>query len=151
MSGKLLGLLGGMSWESTAHYYAQINRRVRDARGGLHSAPLLLHSIDFAPLAELQRLLDWAQAAVLLGEAGRNLAQAGAGALLICSNTMHKVAAPWRRWPASRCCIADRPSPRCLRQGWPRRPARRFTMGRFHPSGRRRPGCRCCAAGGRTR
>ena len=94
MSGKLLGLLGGMSWESTAHYYAQINRRVRDARGGLHSAPLLLHSIDFAPLAELQRQDDWAQAAALLGEAGRGLAQAGAGALLICSNTMHKVAAP---------------------------------------------------------
>ncbi|GHD72378.1 aspartate/glutamate racemase family protein [Vogesella fluminis] len=94
MTGRLLGLLGGMSWESTAHYYAQINRRVRDARGGLHSAPLLLHSIDFAPLAELQRQGDWAQAAVLLGEAGRGLAQAGAGALLICSNTMHKVAAP---------------------------------------------------------
>lgn len=94
MSRKLLGLLGGMSWESTAHYYAQINRRVRDARGGLHSAPLLLHSIDFAPLAELQRQDDWAQAAALLGEAGRGLAQAGAGALLICSNTMHKVAAP---------------------------------------------------------
>lgn len=94
MTGRLLGLLGGMSWESTAHYYAQINRRVRDARGGLHSAPLLLHSVDFAPLAELQRQGDWAQAAEQLGEAGRKLAQAGAGALLICSNTMHKVAAP---------------------------------------------------------
>ncbi len=94
MKGRLLGLLGGMSWESTAHYYAQINRRVRDARGGLHSAPLLLHSIDFAPLAELQRQGDWAQAAALLGAAGRGLAQAGAGALLICSNTMHKVAVP---------------------------------------------------------
>ena len=94
MNGRLLGLLGGMSWESTAHYYAQINRGVRDARGGLHSAPLLLHSVDFAPLAELQRHGEWSQAAALLGEAGRNLAQAGAGALLICSNTMHKVAAP---------------------------------------------------------
>lgn len=94
MTQKILGLLGGMSWESTAHYYAQINRHVRDVRGGLHSARLLLHSVDFAPIADMQRRADWAAAAQLLGEAGRGLAAAGAGALLICTNTMHKVAAP---------------------------------------------------------
>lgn len=94
MTNRLLGLLGGMSWESTAHYYAQINRSVRDARGGLHSARLLLHSVDFAPIADMQRRADWAAAARLLGEAGRGLATAGAGALLICTNTMHKVAGP---------------------------------------------------------
>lgn len=92
MADRLLGLLGGMSWESTAHYYAHINRCVRDARGGLHSARLLLHSVDFAPIAAMQRDGDWAAAAQVLGEAGRGLAAAGAGALLICSNTMHKVA-----------------------------------------------------------
>lgn len=94
MTQKTLGLLGGMSWESTAHYYAQINRGVRMARGGLHSAPLLLHSVDFAPIADMQRRADWASAARVLGEAGRGLAAAGAGALLICTNTMHKVAGP---------------------------------------------------------
>ncbi|MDC7718374.1 aspartate/glutamate racemase family protein [Vogesella sp. DC21W] len=92
MTQKMLGLLGGMSWESTAHYYAQINRSVRGARGGLHSARLLLHSVDFAPIADMQRRADWAAAAQLLGEAGRGLAAAGAGTLLICTNTMHKVA-----------------------------------------------------------
>lgn len=90
----ILGLLGGMSWESTAHYYAQINRLVRDARGGLHSAPILLHSVDFAAIAALQRSGDWAQAAQILGQAAQGLAAAGAGALVICTNTMHKVAAP---------------------------------------------------------
>lgn len=94
MTNRLLGLLGGMSWESTVHYYAHINRCVRQARGGLHSAPLLLHSVDFAPIAAMQRDGDWAAAARVLGEAGRSLAAAGAGALLICTNTMHKVADP---------------------------------------------------------
>lgn len=94
MSEKRFGLLGGMSWESTVHYYAHINRCVRQARGGLHSAPLLLHSVDFAPIAAMQRDGDWAAAAKVLGQAGRSLAAAGAGALLICTNTMHKVADP---------------------------------------------------------
>lgn len=87
-------MLGGMSWESTAHYYAYLNRGVRQARGGLHSAPLLLHSVDFAPIADMQQRGDWAAAAKLLGQAAQGLAAAGAGALLLCTNTMHKVAAP---------------------------------------------------------
>jgi aspartate racemase len=81
-----------MSWESTAHYYAHINRNIRTARGGLHSAPLLLHSVDFALIADMQRAGNWTGAAQLLGQAGKGLAAAGAGALLICTNTMHKVA-----------------------------------------------------------
>lgn len=94
MTTRLLGLLGGMSWESTAHYYAYLNRGVRQARGGLHSAPLLLHSVDFAAIADMQQRGDWAAAAKVLGQAGQGLAAAGAGALLLCTNTMHKVAAP---------------------------------------------------------
>ena len=92
MTQKILGLLGGMSWESTVHYYSHINRCVRDARGGLHSARLLLHSVDFDTIATQQRQGDWAGAAQLLGQAGKGLAAAGAGALVICTNTMHKVA-----------------------------------------------------------
>lgn len=69
MKQAILGLLGGMSWESTAHYYAQINQHVRAAKGGLHSAPILLHSVDFADIAAMQQTGDWAQAAALLGDA----------------------------------------------------------------------------------
>jgi aspartate racemase len=89
---KTLGLLGGMSWESTLVYYRLINQGVAAARGGLHSAPLRLASLDFGPVAALQRSGDWDTAARLLGEAGAGLRSAGAQALLIASNTMHKVA-----------------------------------------------------------
>lgn len=88
---RLLGILGGMSWESTASYYAGINRGVQQARGGLHSARLLLHSVDFAPIAAMQQAGQWQQAAQQLGKVGRKLAEAGAGALLLASNTMHKL------------------------------------------------------------
>lgn len=87
-----LGLLGGMSWESTAHYYASINRHIRNHQGGLHSGRILLHSFDFETIAALQRQNNWQQAAELLGQAGQGLAKAGAGVLVICTNTMHKVA-----------------------------------------------------------
>jgi aspartate racemase len=87
-----LGLLGGMSWESTAEYYRLINRAVADRRGGLHSAPLLIHSVDFAPIAVLQREGDWASAGALLADAARGLEGAGASALLLCTNTIHQVA-----------------------------------------------------------
>jgi len=90
---RLLGLLGGMSWESTALYYRLINQQVAARRGGLHSAPLLLHSIDFAPLAAMQQQGRWHEAEALLGDAARGLRGAGAGALVIASNTMHKSAA----------------------------------------------------------
>lgn len=89
---KTLGLLGGMSWESTQHLYALINRGVAARLGGLHSAQLLLHSVDFAPIAELQAAGDWAGAGRRLGEAAAGLARAGAEALVIATNTMHLVA-----------------------------------------------------------
>lgn len=89
---KTLGILGGMSWESTQHLYALINRGVAARLGGLHSAQLLLHSVDFAPIAAMQSAGDWAGAAQLLGEVAVGLARAGAQALLIATNTMHLVA-----------------------------------------------------------
>jgi aspartate racemase len=89
---KTIGLLGGMSWESTAHYYRVLNEAVRDRAGGLHSAEILMHSVDFAPIAELQRQDDWETAAIRLGDAARGLAAAGADFLVIATNTMHIVA-----------------------------------------------------------
>lgn len=89
---RQLGILGGMSWESTASYYRLLNQGVRERLGGLHSAPVLLHSVDFAELAELQRRGDWQTAATLLASAALGLQQAGATALLLATNTMHKVA-----------------------------------------------------------
>ena len=89
---KTLGILGGMSWESTQHLYALINRGVAARLGGLHSAQLVLHSVDFAPIAALQAAGNWAEAARVLGEAATGLARAGAEALLIATNTMHLVA-----------------------------------------------------------
>lgn len=89
---RTLGVLGGMSWESTASYYRLLNQGVRERMGGLHSAPLLLHSVDFAGIAELQKSGDWQAAGELLAAAARGLQQAGAGAVLLATNTMHKVA-----------------------------------------------------------
>lgn len=89
---RLLGILGGMSWESTSHLYQLLNRGVAARRGGLHSANLVMRSVDFETIAALQRSDDWAQAGVILGEAGAGLKAAGAQALLIAANTMHKVA-----------------------------------------------------------
>ncbi|TPK91719.1 aspartate/glutamate racemase family protein [Mesorhizobium sp. B2-4-12] len=89
---KTLGLLGGMSWESTAIYYRQLNEIVRERLGGLHSARLLLWSFDFAEIAERQHHGDWDGAGVLLVEAARKLEAGGAEGLLLCTNTMHKLA-----------------------------------------------------------
>ena len=89
---KTLGILGGMSWESTAVYYRLINQAVAARRGGLHSAPLLLASVDFETIAARQRADDWAGAAAQLGRSAAGLRAAGAEALLIATNTMHKVA-----------------------------------------------------------
>ncbi|GBF05564.1 aspartate racemase family protein [Deinococcus aerius] len=89
---KTLGVLGGMSWTSTAEYYRLLNEGVAERRGGLHSAPLLLHSLDFAEVARLQREDRWEEAGERLADAARGLERAGAGALLLATNTMHKVA-----------------------------------------------------------
>ncbi|MFD8786785.1 aspartate/glutamate racemase family protein [Kitasatospora sp. NPDC059599] len=89
---KTLGLIGGMSWESTAEYYRLINELTRDRLGGLHSARLVLHSVDFAEIEQLQAAGRWEEAGQVLAGAARSLEAAGADLLLICTNTMHKVA-----------------------------------------------------------
>ena len=89
---KTLGLIGGMSWESTAIYYRLLNEIVRERLGGLHSAKLLLWSFDFAEIAERQHAGDWEGAGALLVDAARKLEAAGAEGLVICTNTMHKLA-----------------------------------------------------------
>ncbi|TPI32198.1 aspartate/glutamate racemase family protein [Mesorhizobium sp. B3-1-6] len=89
---KTLGLIGGMSWESTAIYYRLLNEIVRERLGGLRAAKLLLWSFDFAEIAERQHVGDWEGAGVLLVEAARRLEAGGAEGLLICTNTMHKLA-----------------------------------------------------------
>ena len=86
---KTIGLIGGMSWESTAHYYAILNRETARALGGLHSAPVILHSVDFAPIEQLQRAGDWTGAGdILAGVAGQLEAQ-GCGVIGLATNTMH--------------------------------------------------------------
>lgn len=87
-----IGLLGGMSWESSAHYYRLVNELVRDRLGGLHSAKCVLYSVDFADVEQLQSSGQWEQAGRLLGEAAAAVQAAGADLLLLCTNTMHKVA-----------------------------------------------------------
>ncbi len=89
---RRIGLLGGMSWESSAVYYQLLNETVRDRLGGLHSADCILRSVDFAEIEELQRSGRWEEAAERLGREARGLVAAGAELLLLCTNTMHKVA-----------------------------------------------------------
>jgi len=89
---KTLGLIGGMSWESTVPYYRIINRTVNEHLGGLHSAEILLYSIDFQRIEELQMAGRWTEAAEILTSAAQRLESAGADLLVLCTNTMHKVA-----------------------------------------------------------
>jgi len=89
---KTIGLIGGMSWESTLGYYRLVNEAVKRRLGGLHSARLVLYSVDFHDIERLQRTGDWAAAGITLADAGRALERAGAEVLLLCTNTMHKVA-----------------------------------------------------------
>jgi aspartate racemase len=89
---KLIGLLGGMSWESSAEYYRLINRAVRERLGGQHSARILLHSFDFHEIERLQRPGDWERAAARLVDGARSVERGGAQVLLLCTNTMHRVA-----------------------------------------------------------
>ena len=89
---KTIGLLGGMSWESTELYYRLINQEIRSRLGGLHSAPIVMVSVDFHDIERLQHAGDWAGAADALAAHARKIEAAGADLLLICTNTMHKVA-----------------------------------------------------------
>ena len=89
---KIIGLIGGMSWESTVPYYRQINESVKERLGGLHSAKIVLYSVDFHDVERMQHAGDWAAAGALLAESARALESAGADFLVLCTNTMHKVA-----------------------------------------------------------
>jgi aspartate racemase len=89
---KTIGLLGGMSWESTLTYYRAINRGVKQRLGGLHSAKIVLYSVDFDPIEKLQHSGDWKGTGDILCHAARCIEAGGADFLLICTNTMHKVA-----------------------------------------------------------
>lgn len=90
---KIIGLIGGMSWESTVPYYRLINETIKERLGGLHSAKLILYSVDFHEIERLQHTGDWEGAGNLLSGAARSLQLAGADFLVLCTNTMHKVAA----------------------------------------------------------
>ena len=88
----MIGLIGGMSWESTAVYYRRLNQQVRDRFGGLRSADILMRSVDFEAIVALQKAGQWDQAERVLCDIARDLERAGAACLLICTNTMHKLA-----------------------------------------------------------
>lgn len=89
---KTIGLIGGMSWESTVSYYQIINETIKKKLGGLHSAKILLYSVDFYEIEECQARGEWDRSAEILAEAAVNLEKAGADFIVICTNTMHKVA-----------------------------------------------------------
>ncbi|NRA77391.1 MAG: aspartate/glutamate racemase family protein [Pseudoalteromonas sp.] len=89
---KTIGLIGGMSWESTQSYYQLLNQGIKNKLGGLHSAKIVLVSLDFAEIAVLQQQQDWPQMAEILIKAAKQVEAAGADYLLICTNTMHKLA-----------------------------------------------------------
>ena len=86
---KTIGLIGGMSWESTAHYYAILNRETARIRGGLHSAPVIAHSVDFAPIEAMQRAGDWDGAGQVLVGIAQSLKAQGCGVIGLATNTMH--------------------------------------------------------------
>jgi aspartate racemase len=89
---KTIGLIGGMSWESTVPYYRQINEAIKARLGGLHSARLVLYSVDFHDIERLQHAGDWDQAGTMLADAAAAIERAGADFIVLCTNTMHKVA-----------------------------------------------------------
>ena len=94
---KTIGLIGGMSWESTVTYYQVVNETVKEALGGLHSAKILLYSVDFDEIERCQSAGEWDKSADILADAARRLETAGADFIVICTNTMHKVAAQVRQ------------------------------------------------------
>ncbi|WP_104402447.1 aspartate/glutamate racemase family protein [Vibrio penaeicida] len=89
---KVIGMIGGMSWESTTSYYQALNTLTNQRLGGFHSAKICLYSVDFAEIEALQRAGEWTKMADILSNAAKSLEAAGADCILICTNTMHKVA-----------------------------------------------------------
>ena len=94
---RMIGLIGGMSWESTVPYYRIINEAVHERLGGLHSARLVLHSVDFHDIERLQAAGDWQAAGAAMAAAARSVQAAGAELMVLCTNTMHKVAGAMER------------------------------------------------------
>src|SRR6187431_3033582 len=88
---KVIGMLGGMSWESTLYYYQQLNRGVRERLGGLHSAHSITYTVDFSKIEHMQAAGAWDEAGAYLGDCARRLEAAGAEGLVLCTNTMHRV------------------------------------------------------------
>lgn len=88
---KTIGLIGGMSWESTIPYYKIINEEIKTKLGGLHSAKIILYSVDFDEIEKCQSCGNWEKSGLILGEAAKKLEMSGANFILICTNTMHKV------------------------------------------------------------
>src|ERR1700754_3176072 len=89
---KTIGLIGGMSWESSAQYYAIINRAVRERLGGSHSSKILMHSLDFGEIEKLQHDGDWSSLTIQMVDVAKRVQAGGADVVLICSNTMHLMA-----------------------------------------------------------
>jgi aspartate racemase len=138
---RLLGLLGGMSWESTAIYYRHLNEIARERLGGLHSARLLLWSFDFDAVAERQHAGDWEGAAALLVDAARRLEAGGAEALVLCTNTMHRAADALEAAVAMPLIHIGDATARAVKAAGRRRPAllaTRFTMEQDFYTGRMR-------------
>lgn len=128
---KRLGLIGGMSWQSTTTYYTEINRGVAERLGGLRSADLVLRSLDFAPLEAQQAAGEWNRIGAALAAAAGDLQRAGAQALVLCTNTMHKVAdAVEAATPVPLLHIADALREHCLKHQFTRAAlfGTRFTM-----------------------
>lgn len=138
---KTLGLIGGLSWESTALYYRRLNALVRERLGGLHSAELLLFSFDFARIEALQAAGDWDAAAEEMAAAARRVAAAGADGVVICSNTMHLMAdavAEAAGLPLIHIGDATADALRARRAGRPLLLATRYTMEQDFYKGRLR-------------
>ena len=105
MNLKTIGLIGGMSWESTVTYYKIINETVKEKLGGLHSAKCILYSVDFQEIEECQANGNWEKSGEILGEAANNLEKAGADFIVICTNTMHKVVTRLKKKSPFQYCI----------------------------------------------
>jgi len=128
---RTIGLIGGMSWESTAVYYRLLNTMVRERLGSLHSADILLRSVDFAGIVALQKAGDWQAAGAVLGDAAEALVRAGAESVLICTNTMHLVADQVAARPGVRLIHIIDETARAIRAAGCRRPlllATAYTM-----------------------
>jgi aspartate racemase len=128
---KMIGLIGGMSWESSLEYYRIINERVAERLGGLHSARCILWSFDFDEIESLQHRGDWDRRHARMIDAARSLERAGADFLAICTNTMHRMAPDIEAAFASRCCTSPTQPPMRVRAAGMRRIGllgTRFTM-----------------------